>query len=76
MSYSSPKKMLKQIGGKPAKLKKYNKYNVSKERNTGKSLSKCERCGNTRGIINKYGLSLCRRCFRDIATDIGFKKYD
>ena len=25
--------------------------------------------------IEKYGLNLCRQCFREIAADIGFKKY-
>ncbi len=28
------------------------------------------------GHVAKYGLNLCRQCFRDIASKIGFKKYD
>ena len=32
-------------------------------------------CNNRRGIIRKYGLDICRRCFREYATDIGFQKY-
>ena len=32
-------------------------------------------CNNTHGIIRKYGLDLCRRCFREYANDIGFVKY-
>ena len=32
-------------------------------------------CNNTHGIIRKYGLDLCRRCFREYAADIGFIKY-
>ena len=32
-------------------------------------------CNNTHGIIRKYGLDLCRRCFREYAKDIGFTKY-
>ena len=32
-------------------------------------------CNNRRGIIRKYGLDLCRRCFREYAKDIGFIKY-
>jgi small subunit ribosomal protein S29e len=32
-------------------------------------------CSNTHGIIRKYGLDLCRRCFREYAADIGFIKY-
>ena len=32
-------------------------------------------CNNRRGIIRKYGLDICRRCFREYASDIGFMKY-
>lgn len=31
-------------------------------------------CANRHGIIRKYGLNICRQCFREYATDIGFKK--
>ena len=31
-------------------------------------------CNNNHGVIRKYGLMICRRCFRDYASDIGFKK--
>lgn len=31
-------------------------------------------CGNTHGMIRKYGLNICRQCFREYATDIGFIK--
>lgn len=41
----------------------------------GKALKVCKRCGNVRGVIRKYGLYYCRRCFREIAKSIGFKKY-
>lgn len=34
----------------------------------------CRVCNNARGIIRKYGLMICRRCFREYANDIGFKK--
>nr|CAD7593609.1 unnamed protein product [Timema genevievae] len=33
-------------------------------------------CANGHGLIRKYGLNLCRQCFREYAGDIGFKKYD
>lgn len=37
--------------------------------------SYCSRvCKNTHGLIRKYGLNMCRRCFREYADDIGFKK--
>lgn len=31
-------------------------------------------CSNTHGIIRKYGLMICRQCFREKAADIGFIK--
>ncbi|MGM0404762.1 MAG: 30S ribosomal protein S14 [Thermoplasmatota archaeon] len=35
----------------------------------------CKRCGRKRGIIRRYGLHVCRQCFREIAEDLGFEKY-
>ncbi len=35
----------------------------------------CRRCDRKRGLIRRHGLNLCRQCFREIAPDIGFKKY-
>lgn len=32
------------------------------------------RCGNNHGLIRKYGLMMCRRCFRERAEEIGFLK--
>ncbi len=37
----------------------------------------CTRCGKKGpGIISKYGIKLCRQCFRQLASELGFKKYD
>ncbi|HIQ32566.1 MAG TPA: 30S ribosomal protein S14 [Methanothermococcus okinawensis] len=37
----------------------------------------CRRCGRkVRGLIRKYGLYLCRQCFREVAPQLGFKKLD
>ncbi len=36
---------------------------------------KCKRCGTARGMISRYHLGICRRCFHDIAEALGFKKY-
>ncbi|MBR9707173.1 MAG: 30S ribosomal protein S14 [Candidatus Diapherotrites archaeon] len=41
----------------------------------GKGDRKCRICGNPNSVIRKYGLYVCRRCFRDKADEIGFKKY-
>ena len=35
----------------------------------------CKVCGNRRAFIRKYRLNVCRRCFKDIAKRIGFKKF-
>ena len=76
MTASNYKKVFKQLKAKPAKLKKYTKHNAPKKRSCGKNLKVCRRCGRKGGHIDKYGLDLCRQCFREIATKIGFKKYD
>jgi len=75
MTVSSYKKMLKQVKAKPAILKRYLKHNKPKERVFGRGIKQCEDCGNTHGLISKYGLAMCRRCFRDNATSLGFKKF-
>jgi len=35
----------------------------------------CTRCGQHRSIIRRYGMHLCRQCFREIAPQIGFRKF-
>ncbi|TFG04576.1 MAG: 30S ribosomal protein S14, partial [Promethearchaeota archaeon] len=32
----------------------------------GKGSRECRRCHTHRGIIRRYGLNLCRRCFYEI----------
>lgn len=44
------------------------------KRKTGKGARKCTKCGSFDGVIRKYGLMYCRRCFREVAWDLGFKK--
>ncbi|KUF76964.1 40S ribosomal protein S29 [Phytophthora nicotianae] len=46
----------------------------SHPRNYGKDSRHCRVCKTTRGLIRKYHLNMCRRCFRERATDIGFVK--
>ena len=41
----------------------------------GKGTRRCRRCGTHRAIIRRYSLYVCRRCFREVAEQIGFKKY-
>jgi len=75
MTASSYKKILKQLKDKPEKLKKFKKFNAPKERTTGISRRPCRLCGRIGGHIQAYGLDLCRQCFRENATKLGFKKY-
>lgn len=75
MTTSHHSKVLKQIGEKPGKVAKYRKHNLPKERKHGESTRPCTRCGRTGGHIRRYGLHLCRQCFRENATEIGFKQY-
>jgi ribosomal protein S14 len=75
MTTSHDTKVLKQIKGKPGKHAKFLKHNVPKERKFGANTKRCRKCGNSHGHIGKYGIDLCRRCFRDFATELGFKQY-
>lgn len=45
------------------------------ERFKGKGTRVCKNCGNARGLIRKYRLHICRRCFREIGEHLGFRKY-
>lgn len=45
------------------------------DRYKGKGLRVCRNCGNSRGLIRKYDLYICRRCFREIGEQLGFRKY-
>ena len=67
-------KVFNQLSTKPAKMNKYIKHNKPLERDFGFGVTRCEICGTTRGHISKYGLNICRRCFRLNATKLGFKK--
>ena len=75
MTTTDHTKVLKQIGGKPGKLTKYQKHSTPKKRTQGQSTKKCRLCGNTHAVIHKYGIELCRKCFRETGPKIGFKKY-
>jgi len=75
MGQSSWNKVLKQIRNKPAKAKKFTKHNKPKVRTTGYSKLRCIRTGRIGGHIKQYNLNLCRQAFREIAEQIGFKKY-
>lgn len=50
------------------------KFKTAK-RKFGRATHKCRRCGSTRGVIRKYDLLYCRKCMREVAKSVGFKKY-
>ena len=76
MTYSDFKKAFTQLKKKPVKMKKFLKHNAPKERKHGINLFRCRRCGRTKAHILKYGLGICRQCFRETAVDLGFKKFN
>lgn len=76
MSYSNYDKAFTQLRAKPAKMQKYIKHNAPKKRSCGLATKRCKRCGRIRAQVGSYGLKLCRHCFREISTKIGFKKYN
>jgi ribosomal protein S14 len=75
MTTSDHTKVLKQIGSKPGKYAKYLKHNTPRPRKDGEVTRKCTLCGRTGAHIRRYGLHVCRQCFRDNAVNLGFKQY-
>ncbi len=49
------------------------KVNIA-EKYKGRGIRKCKICGTSRGLIRSYNLYVCRRCFREVAKNIGFEK--
>ncbi|KAG8409132.1 40S ribosomal protein S29 [Metarhizium acridum] len=47
----------------------------SRPREFGKGSRQCRVCAHQAGLIRKYGLNLCRQCFRERAAQIGFQKF-
>ncbi|MEM1560026.1 MAG: 30S ribosomal protein S14 [Ignisphaera sp.] len=52
------------------------KYRPKAERKHGRGAQACKRCGNSDAVIQKYGIYLCRQCFREVAFTMGFRKYE
>ncbi|KAI9678634.1 MAG: 40S ribosomal protein S29 [Caeruleum heppii] len=46
----------------------------SRPRTYGKGARSCRVCTHSAGLIRKYGLNICRQCFREKSQDIGFIK--
>ncbi|MFA5363621.1 MAG: 30S ribosomal protein S14 [Candidatus Bathyarchaeia archaeon] len=52
------------------------KQQAETQRKFGKGSHPCRRCGSYGSVIRRYGLDLCRQCFREVAPDLGFRKYE
>lgn len=50
-------------------------WNAHIKKGKGSPDRQCRVCTSRNGVIRKYGLLICRRCFREYANDIGFVKY-
>ncbi|MEI7961592.1 MAG: 30S ribosomal protein S14 [archaeon] len=57
----------------PVKRKQKSKNDKMKKRESG--VRECKICGTRKGMIRKYKLGICRRCFKDRAQDLGWEKY-
>lgn len=57
------------------KEKKKGKGTPPEHKYQGKGMSKCRFCGSARALIRSYSLRICRRCFREVAEEVGFRKY-
>ncbi len=75
MTAKDHRKLLKQIEHKVAERTRFLKYSKPKDRKFGRGARRCRRCGRYGSHIQKYGLHLCRQCFREVAKELGFKKY-
>jgi small subunit ribosomal protein S14 len=75
MTASNWQKILKQLEAKPVIKQRFLRFCKPKERKFGIASKKCQRCGRFGAHISQYGLHLCRQCFREIAQELGFKKY-
>lgn len=55
------------------KRKQKSKNDKMKKREPG--VRECNICGTRKGMIRKYRMGICRRCFKDRAQDLGWEKY-
>lgn len=76
MTTSNWQKAFAQLDSKPVTKAKYIKHNAKKVRSCGKTTKPCVHCGTFRALNGKYGLNLCRKCFRQFAQTLNFKKYN
>jgi len=57
------------------KEKKKSRKTPPEHKYQGKGMRKCRFCRSARALIRSYNLRICRRCFREVGEEIGFRKY-
>ena len=75
MTASSWIKTFKQVKHKKADKQRQLKHNKPNHPKFGRGSKRCKICLRYGAHIRKYGLNVCRQCFREIASDLGFKKF-
>jgi small subunit ribosomal protein S29e len=55
-------------------VKKQKSKNESMKKRTS-GVRQCKICNSRKGMIRKYSLGICRRCFKARAQDLGWEKY-
>jgi len=75
MTAKNWEKQFGQVKHKKAERTRQLKFNKPKDRKYGRGTRKCKICGRRGAIIRRSSLNVCRQCFRDIAAEIGFKKF-
>ena len=58
---------------KPIAKRQKSRNEAMKKRSVG--VRECKICGTRKGMIRKYKLGICRRCFKERAKDLGWEKY-
>jgi small subunit ribosomal protein S14 len=53
-----------------------NTQNRKQSKPFGRGANECKMCGRKQGLVSRYNIMLCRQCFREWASKIGFKKMD
>ncbi len=56
------------------KKERFIRNNAPLDRKFGQAVVRCKICGGRRGHLSKYNLDICRRCFREVAKELGFRK--
>ncbi|PPQ98916.1 hypothetical protein CVT24_003547, partial [Panaeolus cyanescens] len=76
LSPPPPTKLLAdlQLGRKTTEKMTHDAVWFSRPRKFGKGSRQCRLCAHQAGLIRKYGLDLCRQCFREKSAAIGFTK--